>query len=70
MNQFRFSKVLVSPMRRTIETAVNALKRHPQLYEEGITLQLAPLAKGILTNASGMCVSRNELNKLIDEIQE
>lgn len=61
INQFTFEKILVSPHRRTIQTAVNALGTHPQL-ENGITLTLYPIAKEILNNLNDMPVSRSDLD--------
>lgn len=73
LNSFNFSKVLVSPHRRTIQTAVNVLKSHPQL-KDGITFTLFPMAKEILNNANDLPVGQKTLidftNKITEEIPQ
>ena len=68
INKFNFVKVLVSPHRRTIQTAVNILKSHPQL-EKGITFVLYPMAKEIVNNANDMPVSREELLSFTEDVK-
>ena len=60
------NKVFVSPHRRTIQTALNILKSHPQL-ENGITFILFPMAKEVMNNSNDLPLSRAELDKFLDE---
>ena len=60
INQFTFPLIFVSPLRRTIQTAVNILKSHPQL-DQGITLYLFPLCREIVNNVNDLTVTRREL---------
>ena len=69
MNQFNFISVLVSPHQRAIETAVDILKTHPQLKNGGITLQLVPYCKEILSMTNSWPVSREKLDKFIELVK-
>ena len=69
MNKFKFAKVLVSPHRRTIQTAINILKSHPQL-EKGITFEIFPYAKEIVNNVNDLVVSRKELLDFLENIKK
>ena len=62
-------KVLVSPHRRTIQTAINILKSHPQL-KQGITFEIFPYAKEIVNNANDLVVSRKELLEFIEQVKK
>ena len=68
IKKFDFDKVLVSPHRRTIQTAVKILKSHPQL-EKGFTFALYNMAKEIVNNASDMPASREELLSFIEDVK-
>ena len=52
MNRFNFIKVMVSPIRRAIETAINLLQTHPNLNNGGIKLILNPYLREQIMNES------------------
>ena len=67
INQFILVKVLVSPHRRTINTAVNLLKTHPQF--KNMTFVLYPMVKATVNNANDLPVSRQILLEYIEHLK-
>ena len=61
--------MLVSPHRRTIQTAVTVLANHPQRLNGGLTLFIFPIAKEILNNGNDLPVSRDALYKFCSKIE-
>lgn len=62
--------VLVSPQRRTIQTAVHLLKGHPQFSTLGFVLKLCPQAKEITQVMPQFGVCREQLNQLMESFTD
>ena len=70
MNEFNFVKVLVSPHRRTIQTAINILKSHPQHKKGGFTFIIYPYITELLTGPDDLFVSKEDLEEFLFEMTE
>ena len=60
--------MIVSPHRRTIQTAVNLLKSHPQ--RENLTLKLVPVIKEQLFSAACVPVPLDELKEFVRAVEK
>ena len=63
-------KVLVSPHRRTIQTAINILKSHPQHKKGGFTFIIYPYVSELLAGPDDLFVSKEDLEEFIIEVTE